>query len=89
MGVYIYYSAPLAMTNPVTPAAPFCLSVFAQASRVAPVVYMSSNPTTKLIQYNDSLDFAHPRVQNFDIMGIQPILYRFTDSFYLISQSVA
>ncbi|OKY52670.1 hypothetical protein BSR42_11710 [Megasphaera cerevisiae] len=77
------------MTNPVTPAAPFYLSVFAQASRVAPVVYMSSNPTMYLIQCNDKPDFAHPRVQNFDIMGIQPILYRFTDSFYLISQSVA
>jgi hypothetical protein len=59
-----YYSAPLAMTNPVTPAAPFCLSVFAQASKVAPVVYISSNPTTYLIQCNDSPDFAHPRVQN-------------------------
>jgi hypothetical protein len=58
MGVYIYYSAPLAMTNPVTPAAPFYLSVFAQASRVAPVVYMSSNPTTYLIQCNDNPDFA-------------------------------
>ena len=37
-----FYGAPLAMTRPVTLAAPFCFKAWAQASKVAPVVKMSS-----------------------------------------------
>lgn len=37
-----FYGAPLAMTSPVTLVAPFFVSAWAQASKVAPVVKMSS-----------------------------------------------
>ena len=53
------YGAPLAMTRPVTLAAPFCFKAWAQASKVAPVVKMSSQSSTTLIQSNDNMDFEH------------------------------
>ena len=48
------------MTRPVTLAAPFCFKAWAQASKVAPVVKMSSQRCPYLIQYNDTKDFEHP-----------------------------
>ena len=56
----LFYSAPLAMTRPVTLAAPFCFKAWAQASKVAPVVKMSSQRSTTLIQSNDNGKFEHP-----------------------------
>lgn len=55
-----FYGAPLAMTSPVTLVAPFFVSACAQASKVAPVVKMSSQRCPYLIQYNDTKDFEHP-----------------------------
>ena len=45
-----FYGAPLAMTRPVTLAAPFCFKAWAQASKVAPVVKISSQRCLYLIQ---------------------------------------
>lgn len=45
-----FYGAPLAMTSPVTLVAPFFVSAWAQASKVAPVVKMSSQRCPYLIQ---------------------------------------
>nr|DAP43052.1 MAG TPA: hypothetical protein [Caudoviricetes sp.] len=50
------------MTRPITSSAPFRFKTLAQASRVAPVVKMSSQRCLYLIQSNDSRDFEHPRV---------------------------
>lgn len=55
-----YYGAPLAMTRPITSSAPSRFKALAQASRVAPVVKMSSQRCPYLIQYNDTKDFEHP-----------------------------
>lgn len=55
-----FYGAPLAMTSPVTLVAPFFVSAWAQASKVAPVVKMSSQRCPYLIQSNDSQNFEHP-----------------------------
>ena len=38
--------------------------VWGAGSSFINTVLVISNPTTYLIQCNDSLDFAHPRVQN-------------------------
>ena len=78
-----------AITSPVTSTAPFRFKAAAQAYKVAPVVYTSSQRSATLIQWNDSSDFEHPRVHRIQCLRFSsPFIYQMVFLSYPISPNI-